>query len=82
MHSMMTQRGRMASTAAQAAPGGAFVKASFTKAWLSDPGAYPVMLILSCALAGCTAFMTYKITQDPSVRVTKNHKNHVIRQFQ
>ena len=54
---------------------------SLTQVWLGDKGAYPIMFILGFAVVGCSAFMTYKITQDPSVRVTQNHKNHVIRSF-
>jgi NADH-ubiquinone reductase complex 1 MLRQ subunit len=52
---------------------------SFKAAWLSDPSTYPILGILTIAVVGCSAFMTYKITRCPDVRVSKSQKGQVIR---
>ena len=52
---------------------------SFKATWLSDPSTYPIIGILSFAVLGCSAFMTYKITCCPDVRVSKTQKGQVIR---
>jgi hypothetical protein len=52
---------------------------TFKANWLSDPSTYPIIVILTGAVTGCSAFMTYKITRCPDVRITKSQKGQVIR---
>lgn len=52
---------------------------TFAKDWLSDPSTYPILGIVTGAVVFCCGFMSYKITYDPAVRITKGHKGQVIR---
>jgi NADH-ubiquinone reductase complex 1 MLRQ subunit len=64
---------RSASSAAAADAG------SFKANWLSDPATYPIIGILTIAVAGCSGFIAYKVTRCPDVRVSKTQKGQVIR---
>lgn len=54
---------------------------SFSKAWFSDISAYPIIAILGGATVGCSAFMAYKFTYCPDVRVRSNTKGKVLREW-
>lgn len=56
-----------------------YTEPSLAKTWLSDPATYPIMVVVAGAVGVCCSFMTYKITCDPSVRITKGYKGQVIR---
>ena len=56
-----------------------FKEPTMAKTWLSDPSTYPILAVVGIAIAGCSSFITYKITQCPDVRVTSATKGKVIR---
>lgn len=57
----------------------AHTEPSFQKVWLSDPATYPIIAVLGVACTGCCAFMSYKFSRCPDVRVTKKHKGEILR---
>ena len=55
---------------------------TFAQNWLADPSTYPILAIVTGAVGGCSAFMAYKITRCPDVRIGKNTKGQVVRTWQ
>eukprot|EP00519_Triparma_laevis_P000434 CAMPEP_0182497034 /NCGR_PEP_ID=MMETSP1321-20130603/5584_1 /TAXON_ID=91990 /ORGANISM="Bolidomonas sp., Strain RCC1657" /LENGTH=101 /DNA_ID=CAMNT_0024700797 /DNA_START=52 /DNA_END=357 /DNA_ORIENTATION=- len=56
-----------------------FTMASFKKNWLGDPGAYPVIVIISGALVFCTFFMGRTLLTNPDVRINKKKRASILR---
>ena len=52
---------------------------TFKKNWLSDPGAYPVLVVLGVACTGCTVYGFYNLLNSPDVRITPTKRESVVR---
>jgi hypothetical protein len=74
---IVTTRRRMQSTVASSLRR----SNTFQNNWMSDMSTYPIMAIMGGATLGCTAFMTYKFTMCPDVRVKSNTKGKVVRDW-
>lgn len=47
--------------------------------WLSDPGAYPVLVVVTFALGMCGSYMAWMTAVSPDVRVTFGKRQSLIR---
>mmetsp|Transcript_22771 Transcript_22771/g.32594 ORF Transcript_22771/g.32594 Transcript_22771/m.32594 type:complete len:97 (+) Transcript_22771:57-347(+) len=70
----------MAGSAAQSTPlkAGDY-KDLCMKTWTSEPGAYPIMVILGLAVVGCTAYGTYRLSSNVDVRITPSKRAAIVR---
>ena len=50
--------------------------------WLSDPGAYPVMVVVTFACTMCCGFMAYHLKQSPDVRIMPGRRQAVLRTWE
>ena len=50
--------------------------------WLSDPGAYPVLIVLGFATTLSASFITYCVTMGPDVRVSFGRRQQLIRDWE
>ncbi|CAM9345873.1 unnamed protein product [Heterosigma akashiwo] len=64
---------------ATAAAVGKPVEKTFAQIWLSDQGAYPVIGIISGAVALCTAFGLNFMATHPDVRIVKSKRTAILR---
>merc|ERR1712008_562275 len=53
-----------------------------TNIWLSDPGAYPVIVVLSFALVMCGSYMGYCSLCSPDVRISMTKRQQLIRDWE
>lgn len=49
--------------------------------WFSDPSTYPLIVIMATAGSFCVGFSAYKLAYCPDVRITKNTKGKVMRNW-
>ena len=49
------------------------------KTWTSDPGAYPIIVILGFAVSASFAYINYKVFCDSDVRVSPEKRGSLIR---
>mmetsp|Transcript_28241 Transcript_28241/g.33433 ORF Transcript_28241/g.33433 Transcript_28241/m.33433 type:complete len:96 (+) Transcript_28241:96-383(+) len=52
---------------------------NFTKNWLSDPGAYPVIAVVVFACTACVGRLAHALTTVPDVRFTPSARQTLIR---
>mmetsp|Transcript_13767 Transcript_13767/g.20155 ORF Transcript_13767/g.20155 Transcript_13767/m.20155 type:complete len:99 (+) Transcript_13767:37-333(+) len=52
------------------------------KELLSDPSTYPLIVILGCAVAGCTGFGCWHLTHASDVRMGATRRNQLIRDWE
>lgn len=50
--------------------------------WLSDVGAYPVIVVLTFALGLSGSFITYCCVKNPDVRITTGRRQQLIRDWE
>lgn len=50
--------------------------------WLSDPGAYPVIFVLSFACAFAVGFIGYNVVANPDVRITPGRRQAMMRTWE
>eukprot|EP00584_Thalassiosira_punctigera_P008818 CAMPEP_0172544526 /NCGR_PEP_ID=MMETSP1067-20121228/14664_1 /TAXON_ID=265564 ORGANISM="Thalassiosira punctigera, Strain Tpunct2005C2" /NCGR_SAMPLE_ID=MMETSP1067 /ASSEMBLY_ACC=CAM_ASM_000444 /LENGTH=98 /DNA_ID=CAMNT_0013331103 /DNA_START=40 /DNA_END=336 /DNA_ORIENTATION=+ len=50
--------------------------------WLSDPGAYPVMFVVTFALGFCASFMSWTAMRSPDVRISTGRRQQLIRDWE
>jgi hypothetical protein len=50
--------------------------------WLSDPGAYPVIVVLTFAIGMCGSYMGYCLVAGPDVRITPGRRQQLIRTWE
>lgn len=50
--------------------------------WLSDPGAYPVMIVVGFACTMCASYMGYCLAKGPDVRITPGRRQQLIRNWE
>lgn len=50
--------------------------------WLSDPGAYPVMIVVTFACTMCCGFMGYHTYNSPDVRITPGRRQVLLRTWE
>ena len=50
--------------------------------WLSDAGAYPVLVVLTFAGGMCAAYMGYTALKNPDVRFTTSKRQQLIRTWE
>ncbi|KAL7547726.1 hypothetical protein ACHAWF_011004 [Thalassiosira exigua] len=50
--------------------------------WLSDPGAYPVLIVVTFALGMCGSFMAYFCARNPDVRIFTGRRQQLIRTWE
>ena len=50
--------------------------------WLSDPGAYPVLIVLGFATTLSASFITYCVMRGPDVRVSFGRRQQLIRDWE
>eukprot|EP00580_Thalassiosira_gravida_P002059 CAMPEP_0201605964 /NCGR_PEP_ID=MMETSP0492-20130828/5588_1 /ASSEMBLY_ACC=CAM_ASM_000837 /TAXON_ID=420259 /ORGANISM="Thalassiosira gravida, Strain GMp14c1" /LENGTH=74 /DNA_ID=CAMNT_0048070297 /DNA_START=171 /DNA_END=395 /DNA_ORIENTATION=- len=49
--------------------------------WLSDPGAYPVIFVLTFAVGFSASFISWTVAKSPDVRVQFGRRQAVIRDW-
>jgi hypothetical protein len=49
------------------------------KLWLSDPGTYPIIVIITCASVACSSFFTYNLVKNHDIRISKQRRTSTIR---
>ena len=54
---------------------------TFSANWLGDLSTYPILAIMGAAATGCSAFMLYKFSSCPDVRVKSTTKGKVVRDW-
>tara|TARA_B110000305_G_C19394172_1_gene616511 strand:+ start:213 stop:449 length:237 start_codon:yes stop_codon:yes gene_type:complete len=59
--------------------GGAHKEKTFTEEWLSDAGAYPVIIIISGACVFCAGVCTWNLVGNKDVRWDKKKRMSTIR---
>lgn len=47
--------------------------------WLSDPGAYPVLAVLTFACGMCGSYMAYCALTNPDVRIAPGRRQALVR---
>eukprot|EP00616_Rhizochromulina_sp_CCMP1243_P008173 CAMPEP_0118987068 /NCGR_PEP_ID=MMETSP1173-20130426/43436_1 /TAXON_ID=1034831 /ORGANISM="Rhizochromulina marina cf, Strain CCMP1243" /LENGTH=71 /DNA_ID=CAMNT_0006937893 /DNA_START=47 /DNA_END=262 /DNA_ORIENTATION=+ len=57
---------------------GAVQEKSFKEIWLSDPGTYPVIGIISFACLFCGGYYSYNILTNPDIRITKGKRRDTV----
>jgi hypothetical protein len=50
--------------------------------WLSDPGAYPVIVVLSGAVVFAGSFIAYCALRNPDVRITFGRRQQLVRTWE
>ncbi|KAL7458572.1 hypothetical protein ACHAWC_010182 [Mediolabrus comicus] len=50
--------------------------------WLSDAGAYPVLVVLSFACGMCGSYMAYCALYNPDVRITTGRRQQLVRTWE
>ena len=50
--------------------------------WLSDPGAYPIIAVLSFTVGFAGYFMTYNVFRNPDVRISASRRQELIRTWE
>lgn len=50
--------------------------------WLSDPGAYPVIVVLTFAVGMCGSYMTYCAAKNPDVRIGFGRRQQLVRDWE
>lgn len=50
--------------------------------WLSDPGAYPVIFVLTFACGFAGSFIAYCLIDNPDVRITPGRRQQLIRNWE
>eukprot|EP00581_Thalassiosira_minuscula_P008558 CAMPEP_0183703416 /NCGR_PEP_ID=MMETSP0737-20130205/1165_1 /TAXON_ID=385413 /ORGANISM="Thalassiosira miniscula, Strain CCMP1093" /LENGTH=74 /DNA_ID=CAMNT_0025930163 /DNA_START=96 /DNA_END=320 /DNA_ORIENTATION=- len=50
--------------------------------WLSDPGAYPVIIVLGFACTMCGGFMSYCALKNPDVRISFERRQKLVRTWE
>jgi hypothetical protein len=49
------------------------------KNWLSDPGAYPIIAIVSVACVGCAAKCVHYLAEHPDARIAPSKRGALLR---
>jgi ABC-type transporter Mla maintaining outer membrane lipid asymmetry permease subunit MlaE len=49
-----------------------------TNVWLSDPGAYPIIAVLSFTVGFAGYFMIYNVFRNPDVRILASRRKELI----
>ena len=55
---------------------------SVLSVWLSDPGAYPVIGVLTFACGMAGAFITYCCAKNPDVRISFGRRQQLVRDWE
>ncbi len=50
--------------------------------WLSDPSAYPLIVVLSFTVGFAGYFMTYNVFHNPDVRISASRRQELIRTWE
>mmetsp|Transcript_7316 Transcript_7316/g.16186 ORF Transcript_7316/g.16186 Transcript_7316/m.16186 type:complete len:92 (-) Transcript_7316:225-500(-) len=50
--------------------------------WLSDPGAYPVIAVVTFACGMSASFITYCCVKNPDVRITPGRRQALVRSWE
>ena len=50
--------------------------------WLSDAGAYPVMMVVTFACGMCGSYMAYCAARNPDVRISTGRRQQLIRTWE
>mmetsp|Transcript_14121 Transcript_14121/g.33469 ORF Transcript_14121/g.33469 Transcript_14121/m.33469 type:complete len:101 (-) Transcript_14121:229-531(-) len=46
--------------------------------WLSDPGTYPIFVIIGGAVVFCASFYIHNLATNPDIRIAKEKRKHSV----